>query len=75
MKKILVVDDDKPLRLGIKTALQRQGYEVLDAADVAEGLALAIANKPSLVLSDVNMGGSNGFELLKELRARPETLA
>jgi PAS domain S-box-containing protein len=75
MKKILVVDDDKPLRGAISLALRRQGYEVLDAADVAVGLALAIEHKPSLVLSDVNMAGGNGFELLKELRARPETLA
>lgn len=36
---------------------------------------MALAVQPSLILSDVNMGGRNGFELLKELRTRPETSA
>jgi PAS domain S-box-containing protein len=75
MKKILVVDDDKPLRTAITIMLRRQGHEVLEAADVSEGLALALAHRPSLVLSDVNMAGQSGFDLLKELRAHPETSA
>ena len=75
MKKILVLDDDEPFRLAVMTSLRRQGYEVLGAADGAAGLALTSTFRPSLVLSDVNMAGGNGFELLKELRANPDTSA
>jgi PAS domain S-box-containing protein len=75
MKKILVIDDDKPFCAVVMTTLRRNGYEVFGAGNGAEGLAQALAVQPSLILSDVNMGGRNGFELLKELRARPETSA
>ena len=75
MKTILVIDDDKPFRKAVTTTLRRQGYDVCDAGDGAEGLALACAQRPSLVLSDVNMPGKDGFELLKELRAQPSTSA
>jgi PAS domain S-box-containing protein len=73
MKKILVVDDDKALRKAITMMLRHQGYEVLDADNVTQGLALALEHRPNLVLSDVNMDGQSGFDFLKELRARPET--
>jgi PAS domain S-box-containing protein len=75
MKKILVIDDDGPLRTTILIALQRQGYAVCEASDGETGLAAAFAQQPSLILSDVNMTGRNGFELLKELRTHPETSA
>jgi CheY-like chemotaxis protein len=73
MKKILVVDDDKPLRTAIKLMLKRQGYEVVDADNVTDGMALAFSHRPNLVLSDVNMDGQSGFDFLKALRAHPET--
>ena len=75
MKKILVVDDEKPFRLVVMTALRRNGYEVLGAEDGASGLTLAATYLPNLVLSDVNMAGGNGFEMLKELRANPDISA
>ena len=55
--------------------LRRNGFEVLGAEDGTEGLAMALAQSPSLVLCDVNMDGRSGFEVLKELRARPATSA
>jgi PAS domain S-box-containing protein len=75
MKRILVVDDDENLRKVIAFLLQKHGYEVLTAADAAEGLTLALTQLPSLVLSDIHMAGKSGFEFLKELRAHPETSA
>jgi PAS domain S-box-containing protein len=75
MKKILVIDDDKPFRLAVMATLRRQGYEMLEAASGSEGFSVALAGRPSLILSDVNMAGGNGFELLKELRVYPETSA
>jgi two-component system NtrC family sensor kinase len=73
MKTILVIDDDPALRNATMVALHRNGYEVEGAGDGAEGLALAFARPPSLVLSDVNMAGANGFAVLQELRSRPQT--
>jgi PAS domain S-box-containing protein len=75
MEKILVIDDDEPLRLAVMAVLRRNGYEALGAADGTEGLALASVQTPSLVLCDVNMAGRNGFEVLKELRSLPANSA
>jgi two-component system, NtrC family, sensor kinase len=75
MEKILVVDDERAFRAMVVTVLRRQGYEVYDAGDVSEGLALAFAQRPGLILSDLNLAGGNGFDLLKELRSHPETSA
>ena len=75
MEKILVIDDDGEFRSTVLVTLQRHGYYVCGASDGATGLATALAEQPDLVLSDVNMAGQNGFELLKELRACPETSA
>ncbi len=75
MKKILVIDDDASFRSAVAATLRRQSYDVQVAGGGAAGLALAFAEPPALILSDVNMGGSSGFDVLKELRAHPETSA
>jgi PAS domain S-box-containing protein len=75
MKKILVIDDDGPVRAGLVTALRRRGYLAPAASHGAEGLELAFRDPPDLVLCDVNMPRQSGFDVLKELRARPETAA
>ena len=75
MEKILVIDDEKPFRLVVMAALQRQGYEVMGAGDGTEGLAQTFAAAPSLVLTDVNMAGQSGFDFLRQLRAHPQTAA
>ena len=73
MEKILVIDDDAHFRQAVSTALRRHGYEVIGAENGVEGFAVASAQLPRLILSDVNMGGQNGFELLQALRAQPAT--
>jgi PAS domain S-box-containing protein len=73
MKNILVIDDNAPFRSTVLTALKRQGYEVSEAGDGVTGLAAAFAQKPSVILSDLKTGGREGFDLLKGLRAHPET--
>jgi two-component system NtrC family sensor kinase len=72
-KRILVVDDEETFRSTIAKALGRQGYRILDAASGEEGLRLAAAELPDLILSDVTLGGLDGFDLLKELHGRPST--
>jgi len=75
MIKILIVDDDKQFGAALAATLRRNSYEILSAENGTDAMVLALAHLPDLVLCDVNLGVRNGFELLKELRGRPETSA
>lgn len=70
--KILVVEDNPDMREYVTRLLRRQ-YEVTAVADGLGALEAARGVRPDLVLSDIMMPGMDGFELLRELRARPET--
>jgi two-component system response regulator PilR (NtrC family) len=68
--RVLVVDDDLSMRQFLSILLQREGY-LVDAADSAEAALSGLAQSwPDLVLSDVNMPGMTGLELLVELKRR-----
>jgi DNA-binding response OmpR family regulator len=67
--KILVVDDDAELSGLVAFALKQAGYFVLEAADGVQGLQVVGAERPDLVILDVNMPRLNGFEVLQRLRA------
>ena len=71
-RPILVVDDDPDLRELLRRTLEREGYLVLEAADGRSALARIEERLPGLILLDLMMPHMNGFELLTELRARPE---
>jgi len=75
MKRILVIDDDGPIRQAVRTLLRNRGYEVLEAASGNTGIELARAKLPDLILSDVDMPGLDGFDVLKALRSEPTTSA
>ena len=66
--KILVIDDDDELRGIVAFALRNAGYLALEAADGARALALAAAERPSLVVLDLNLGREDGLDLLPRLR-------
>lgn len=69
--RILVVDDSPEYR-GLAAQIMRDaGFEVLTATNGFEGLSAALKHQPSLVLSDINMGGMDGWQLLRMIRARP----
>lgn len=73
MKKILLVDDSKTIRMLIKRNLRQAGFdqaEVLEADDGAAGLETALREEPDLILSDWNMPEMSGMELLQALRAK-----
>ena len=72
-KEILIIDDEEPVRRSVRLSLHSHGYTVLDAATGKEALKLAVAERPDLILSDVNMSGMDGFALLERLRAQSET--
>ncbi len=75
MKRILVIEDEEVLRLAIVVTLEKHGYHVLEAEDGDQGIALAHAQLPDLVLSDLSMPGLDGFAVLKSLRSQPTTSA
>jgi len=66
--KILVVEDDTPIRRGLCDALRYAGYAVEECPRGDEALATACAASPDLLLLDVVLPGKNGFEILRELR-------
>ena len=67
--RVLVVDDDAPIRLLLRSVLELEGWEVLEAEDGEQALALAKAELPHAVVLDVMMPGKDGFEVLAELRS------
>ena len=66
--RILVVDDDQDILRLLAMRLQTAGYEVETAPSAEKALALAAANKPHLVVTDLRMGGMNGMALFETLR-------
>ena len=72
MATILVVDDSTTMRQMVSFTLTSAGHEVVEAADGNEGVAAARQGKFDLVITDVNMPGMNGIELVRALRALPE---
>lgn len=72
MPKVLLVEDDNNLREIFEMRLQAEGYDTLTAGNGEEGLTVAMAEKPDLIISDVMMPKLSGFEMLETLRAAPE---
>lgn len=64
---LLVVDDDRRMRSVLSRFLALKGYEVAEAADGREAIALARQKKPDIILLDMDMPGKNGLEVLEEL--------
>jgi CheY-like chemotaxis protein len=75
MQKILVIDDEEPLRKLIRMALQKKGFEILEADNGDGGIALAKTHLPNLILCDVRMAKTDGYMTLNALRKDPETAA
>ena len=72
-KKILAVDDERHIVRLVEVNLQRAGYEVVTAYDGREALEKVKSENPDLVVLDVMMPYMDGFEVLKHLKAEPET--
>lgn len=73
MSKVMVVEDDAALREIYSIRITAEGYDVVSAGDGEEALAVAVREKPNLILSDVMMPKISGFDMLDILRNTPET--
>jgi two-component system KDP operon response regulator KdpE len=71
--RVLVVDDDPAIRRGLVAELQVAGYETIEAADGREGLSRFEAETPDLVLTDLAMPESDGYELIASIRKLART--
>ncbi|MBT2679890.1 response regulator transcription factor [Bacillus sp. ISL-35] len=68
MKTILIVEDEQTISRVLAVYLKHEGYEVIQANDGGDGLALFAQRKPDLVLLDIMLPGMDGWALLKEIR-------
>ena len=72
-KTVLVVDDSSTVRQQVSLALKQAGFDILEAADGAEGIAQVSGNRAiDMVVCDVNMPNVNGLEMVERLKSRPE---
>jgi signal transduction histidine kinase len=71
MGRILHIEDDATNRLLVRKLLAAQGFEVIDAMDGLEGVRLACAERPDLILVDINIPHLDGYEVTLRLRGEP----
>jgi DNA-binding response OmpR family regulator len=67
MPKILVIEDEKNLRLLYTQDLERDGFEVVTAATAPEGLAMVETEKPDLIVMDIRLPGMDGLEAMSRV--------
>ena len=74
MAKLLIADDLVPIRQMVRITLSTQGWTIIEAENGQKALEMARAEKPDLMLLDVDMGaGLNGFDVCRELKANEDT--
>ena len=71
-KTILVIEDEEELREEIVDVLKYEGYQTLEADNGLSGLKLAQRHLPSMIISDISMPAMDGFQVLEEVRKRPQ---
>jgi CheY-like chemotaxis protein len=68
LKKILIVEDDRSLKMALSEKFKHEGFEVFQESNGKEGLESALENKPDLILLDLLMPIMDGMTMLKKLR-------
>ena len=70
---ILIIEDNEKNRKLARDVLQVKGYQTIESETAEEGLELALAQSPALILMDIQLPGIDGITALKQLRAEPKT--
>jgi CheY-like chemotaxis protein len=70
---ILIVEDNEKNRKLVRDVLQVKGYQTIESETAEEGIKLALAKSPALILMDIQLPGIDGITALKQLRAEPKT--
>jgi len=65
---VLVADDDRDVRIMLRTLLELDGHEVIEAQDGDEAWLLIVENGPSVVVADIQMPGLDGLQLCRKIR-------
>jgi two-component system response regulator VicR len=69
-RTVLVVDDEKPIVDILRYNLEKDGFQVLEASDGKQGLAIALKASPDLILLDIMLPGMDGFDVCKKIREK-----
>jgi len=72
-RRVLIIDDNKSLVVVAARVLEKEGYDVSTAFDGVEGVAKAQTERPDLIILDIGMPGTNGYEVCRELKMDPNT--
>ena len=73
MSRILLVEDNEMNRDMLSRRLERKGFQILIAVDGAQGVAIACAELPDLILMDMSLPEIDGWEATRQLKANPQT--
>jgi two-component system phosphate regulon response regulator PhoB len=73
MRKLMIADDEAGVRSLVRMTLDTGDYEIIEAADGDEALALAREHRPELLLLDAMMPKRSGYDVCRELKDDPET--
>src|SRR2546422_3118868 len=74
MSRILIIEDETPMRTALADVLEGEGYRALTAADGESGLRKAVDEKPDLILLDIMMPKLDGYAVCAELRRLGKSL-
>jgi len=74
MARILVIDDQEPIRRIVRRALEQAGHDVLDASDGEMGMEILVRHSADVVITDIFMPGQDGIVTLREIRKRFPTV-
>ena len=67
-KSLLIVDDDNPFRERLARAMEKKGFEVIQAEGVQKGIDSVKDNKPGFAVVDLRLGDGNGLEVVKQIQ-------
>lgn len=73
-EKVMVVEDDPSIRIGLEMNLEVEGYEVILAKNASEALAVSRSTEPDLVILDLVLPDGDGLDVLKDMRERDKEL-